>query len=189
MQSHTDDNCHTDKLIDFRYPMRNCAVVIAMLGAAAAAMGGAGWWVALGAWLCGAVLLFKQPSREAQIVQQLRQVTGDTDTRMDLQTFLLCWRNDGGGGKCRFSMLDAAQRAAQRLLQAREADGQIECYVMTSLPEVGDIPTQWLRWDADKQEWISKWTAEISDIGAIAGQQEAARARFEGLQRRVMLMD
>ena len=173
-QAPTDAN-RPNELVDVRYPMRNAAIFIAIMGVVAAIFGGYGWWVAWGAWLGAAVLLFKQPNREAQVTQQLRQDVGETNSAMDLRTFRLYWRNERGGGICEFSTPETAERAAKRLLETNEAEGHIECYEMIWLPEVGDIPTLWLRWDADKQQWTNNWSPDKSDIGAIANEKDATR--------------
>ena len=184
IQFSTDAN-RPNELVDVRYPMRNGAIFIAIMGVVAAIFGSYGWWVAWGAWLGAAVLLFKQPNREAQVTQQLRQDVGETNSAMDLRTFRLYWRNERGGGMCEFSTPETAERAAKRLLETNEAEGHIECYEMTWLPEVGDIPTLWLRWGADEQQWMNKWSMDKSDIGVIANEKEATRM---AALRRIVIM-
>ena len=172
VQSQGVDNRRGDKLtVDF--PMRHGALLLAIVGAAGASAGGNGWWVAGGAWLVAIVLLAVQPARGAQIASQLRRDVGEAGAVKRLQTFTLYWeRRGGGGGTCDFSSLTTAAQAAERLMQTGEAEGHIKCYDLIWLPRVGEIPTRWLRWDADEGNWINKWSTPGPDIGVLARERE-----------------
>ena len=171
VQNQVVDNRRGDKLT-VGFPMRYGAFLLAIVGAAAASAGGNGWWVAGGAWLAAIVLLVVQPARGAQIASQLRRDVDETDGEKRLQTFALYWKRRGSGGTCDFSSLTKAAQAAERLMQTREAEGHIECYELIWLPRVGEIPTRWLRWDADGGNWINKWSTPGPDIGVLARERE-----------------
>ena len=170
-QSQIVDDHRGDKLT-VGFPMRYGAFLLVIVGAAAASAGGSGWWVAGGIWLAAIVLLVVQPSRRAQIANQLRRDVGETGGENRLQAFSLHWKRRGGGGTCDFSSLAKAAQAAERLVQTGEAEGHIECYELIWLPRVGGIPTRWLRWDADAGNWINKWSTSGPDIGVLATEQE-----------------
>ena len=154
------------------YPMRRSALFMAMAGIVAAAAGGNGWWVAGVAWLTAGVLFLSQQNRRAQVAQHLRVYAGESDNDSDRQAFTLYWKHYGREGECEFSSLANAAKAANRLVETKEADGPIECYEMTWLPRVGKIPTRWMRWSTGEASWSDKWSAGKSDIGVIVRQDQ-----------------
>ena len=158
------------EMLTVTYPMRSGALFMTLVGIVAAAAGGNGWWVAAVAWLTAGVLFLRQQNRQEQVAQKLRSYAGESDDQSDRQAFTLYWKHHGREGACQFRSLANAAKAAKRLVETKEADGPIDCYEMTWLPNVGEVPTRWMRWSTGEAAWSDKWSAGKSDIGVIVRQ-------------------
>ena len=188
-QLDSNGNHHTYRPFHIKYSMYFWATVLVMVGVVSIIVDAIAWQVVFLAFSGAIVLCFAQPNRETQVAEQLRQEVGET-AEMDLRTFRLRWNNQWKGGRCEFSSLEFAGKAARRLLEGNEAEGHIECYEMIDMEEVGQVPTCWRRWNAQKRQWDIEWCENQSDIGGVTmAAVSRKRAEFEEIVRRMMMQD
>ena len=176
-QRSSNDSYRPEGLFEIKYPMRTGSLVLVVVGVGALIPGAPGLLITLPALVVAVVLLCNQPNRGEQVAQQLRQEFGETAV-VEARAFRLCWKNRWGGGNCEFSSLETSGKAVQRLLEANEAEGYVECYEIILLPEVGKVPIRWSRWSAQEQQWEIEWCADQFDIGVCA-KKEALRRQAE----------